>query len=102
MHPVLFEILLGLGHGPAPAAELLERLEQMEEAQGVPVATFYRQLKRGLEAGWARVKATRSPTGPGRPGQVYERTESGREAVVREARRLRRLADRALAQGEGG
>lgn len=102
MHSVLFEILLGLGHGPAPASDLLDRLERMEGTEPVPLATFYRQLKRGLEAGWVRVETTQRSSRPGRPGQVYERTEEGRESVMSEARRLRRLADQALAEGEPG
>lgn len=100
MNPVLFEILLGLGHGPAASSDLLQRLQDMEGTRPLPVATFYRQLKRGLEAGWILVEATREASGPGRPGQVYRRTDDGAAAVVREAQRLRRLADQALAGGE--
>lgn len=101
MHPALFEILLGLGGGPTPASDLLVRLERIEETRSVPVATFYRQLKRGLEAGWIEVDDTQATSGPGRPGQIYRRTRQGTEVVKQEARRLRSLAERAaLAEGD--
>lgn len=100
MSPVLFEILVGLADGPAPAAELQQRLENMEGVGPVPVATFYRQLKRALEADWVRVETLDASAGPGRPGQIYASTAAGRAAMESEARRLRLLADRVLLRGD--
>lgn len=98
MSPLLFQILLSLRDEPRDAEEIVLRMHELGETKEPPVASFYRGLKRALDAGYLEiVKAGRSPKGVGRPAQRYRITRSGKASLAVEARRLGRLAELALA-----
>lgn len=98
MHETTFQILLVLSGQESQAGDVLERLRSLMGEEAVPsLATFYRCLKAGLDAGWVEVAGEEPSRGPGRPAQIYRITPDGERAVESEARRLESLAAMARA-----
>lgn len=97
----VFQILLTLADGPRDASAILEALQSLDDRSRLPsMASFYRNLKRATDDGWlAIVDDVSAARTPGRPGQSYRITDSGRAAVRLEATRLHDLATRALSGG---
>ncbi len=100
MNMTVFSVLVSLMQGAESASEILATMRDLDADGRAPaLASFYRNLKRALDAGWLEVTGE-TPSGPsaGRPRQTYRMTPKGREAVRAEAARLRHMAG--LAMGE--
>ena len=91
MNSLSFHVLLGLKDAPGDAEAVVLRLRELSGGNEPPIASFYRALKKELEAG--HVETVTTVEGKrGRPAQTYRITSSGREALETEARRLGRLS----------
>jgi DNA-binding PadR family transcriptional regulator len=95
LKPHWFQILLALSredmHGSAIMEEVLERTDG---AMKLWPATLYGSLRDLEEAGWIG-EAPSAPDAPPEPGRrrVHALTETGREALTAELRRMRSLLD---------
>ena len=99
MQLTVFQILTILLGGVASAREVMTHLGEMSERDVPSLATFYRHLKSGLDAGWVAIATEERPgQRRGRPQQHYRITASGKKAAAHEALRLRSLSDLALRQ----
>ena len=100
MNMPVFQILLTLTDGSRDASGMLEALAELDDQGRQPsMASFYRNLKRAVDHGWLEITDDASAArSPGRPGQSYQITKSGRTAVRAEATRLHGLATRALSR----
>ncbi|MGH9325015.1 MAG: PadR family transcriptional regulator [Vicinamibacteria bacterium] len=100
MSPVSFQILLALKDEPRDAEGVVSRMRELGAASEPPLASFYRALKRALDAGHLQIVETAASASDegrrGRPRQSYRITRSGRAALETEARRLGKLAKLAL------
>jgi DNA-binding PadR family transcriptional regulator len=92
----LISLLSGLQDGAASTQDLLARVAD-RAGQTPAIASFYRDLKRALDAGWIEVAEQGEPEGRGRPGRVYRLSRSGRATLGTESRRLYQLASSTLA-----
>lgn len=98
MTETITQILLVLLERPGTASEILDAIADLDQGREPSVATFYRQLARGCDAGWIEMTpAAEASSHRGRPGHRYSITPTGSQAVRAEAGRMRRLADAALA-----
>lgn len=97
MNALSFHILLGLKDAPADAETVVLRMRRLGDDEEPPVASFYRALKKALDAGHVETVATMEGK-RGRPAQTYRITRSGRAALEAEARRLGRLSRLALSK----
>lgn len=95
MDATTFGILLALAGGQKSATTVHDQLLAEKDAPGVPVATFYRRLNAAIQSGLILGEDDHA-TSRGRPGKLYALTAAGTEAMRAEARRLQRLAGRAL------
>jgi DNA-binding PadR family transcriptional regulator len=98
MNSLSFHILLGLKDHPGDAETIVLRMRELGGTTGPPIASFYRALKRTIEAGHVEVAASSEGGKPGRPAQCYRITGAGRSALAVEARRLGRLSQLALSE----
>jgi DNA-binding PadR family transcriptional regulator len=103
MNALGFGILLSLKDDPRDADGVLQRMRELREDDEPAIASFYRALKRAVEAGHVEVLDAAGETEEGRrgrPPQRYRITRSGKTALAAEARRLGRLAELALSGRE--
>jgi DNA-binding PadR family transcriptional regulator len=103
MNALGFGILLSLKDDPGDAEGILLRIHAMGEDEEPPIASFYRALKKAVDAGHIEILDAAGETEEGRrgrPPQRYRLTRSGRTALAAEARRLGRLAGLALSGRE--
>ena len=87
----VFSLLVTLKAGAATASDILEAMRQSPPPGGrtPAVASFYRTLKRALEAGYVEdIGASPASGQAGRPGQTFQITEAGKRAMRAEAARL--------------
>lgn len=96
---LVLDLLLVLFEGPRRSADIADGVSVLGGRE-VPVATFYRQLQKTVDAGWvADAPDELSGGGPGRPSRRYRITATG-ELLLREGlERQRRRLDRAVALG---
>ena len=97
MDTTTFAILVSVMQGAESAGEILDAMLRVsKQRRKPPLATLYRALKRGMEAGWLQVDQAAPAGGRGRPSQVYRITRKGEKAVRSEAGRLQHMASMAL------
>jgi DNA-binding PadR family transcriptional regulator len=98
-----FTLLASLKGGVASASAMMETMRAADPNGKAPaVATFYRALKRAMEAGWIELcGSTAEPGQAGRPGQSYRLTPGGRRVLRGEATRLAELVALALDDAPG-
>ena len=98
MDTTTFAILVSVMQGAESAGEILDVMLQVsKQRRKAPLASFYRTLKRAMEAGWLHAGEVAPAGGRGRPSQVYRITRKGENAVRAEAGRLQHMATLALA-----
>lgn len=93
------DLLLVMFDGPRSSGDLVDAVSQLRQ-RDLPLATFYRQLQRTVDLGWAEMVesgAADGAQGPGRPERHYRITGTG-EQVLRDGiedyrRRLARACD---------
>lgn len=95
MDQTTFEILVALLPGPLDAGGIRDSMAAAQP-QLPPLASFYRHLKRAMEANLLELSGESSSGNRGRPSQTFRITPVGRRNVRAEAQRLQRLADLAL------
>jgi DNA-binding PadR family transcriptional regulator len=103
MNAIGFAILLGLKDDPRDAEGILVRMRELGEEEEPPIASFYRALKKAVDAGHVEIVDAAAETAEGkrgRPPQRYRITRSGKTSLAAEARRLGRLAGLALSGRE--
>jgi DNA-binding PadR family transcriptional regulator len=93
-----FQILLSLKDEARDAEGIVGRMRELGETDEPPIASFYRGLKKALEAGHLEILETADAGKRGRPPKRYRITRAGRASLETEARRLGRLARFALAE----
>ena len=94
---VVFQILLSLKEEAQDAEGILAHIHRVSGASAEPaIASFYRALKKGSDAGYLLIEEPDASERLGRPRQRYRITRAGRSALRAEARRLERLAELAL------
>lgn len=98
-----FAILVSVMQGAESAGEILgAMLRVSKQRRKPPLASFYRTLKRALDAGWLQAGEVAAAGTRGRPSQVYRITRKGERAVRVEADRLQHMATLALAPNTMG
>lgn len=98
MDTTTFAILVSVMQGAESASEILDSMQRVNKQRSKPpLASFYRTLKRALDAGWLKVAESAPAGSRGRPSQVYGMTKKGEKAVRAEAGRLQHMASQALA-----
>ncbi len=98
MDTTTFAILVSVMQGAESAGEILGAMLRVSKQRRKPaLASFYRTLKRALEAGWLQTGEVASAEGRGRPSQVFRITRKVENAVRAEAGRLQHMATLALA-----
>lgn len=87
--PVVFHVLLALVDGPRHGYAIMKRVED-DSGLGMGPGTIYGSLQRLEDAGWVRVgeEDDRDP----RRGRLFHLTDTGRQALRAEARRITRLS----------
>lgn len=96
MSPPIFAILLTLKDGPCETETVLTRLRELDGSRPPAIASFYRSLKKTVDAGFVDVLDPSGPATRGRPPQRYRITALGKAALRAEARRLGNLSKLAL------
>jgi DNA-binding PadR family transcriptional regulator len=97
MDTTTFAILVSVMQGAESAGDILGAMPRVSKQRGKPpLASFYRTLKRAMDAGWLQADQASPAGGRGRPGQVYRITRKGENAVRSEAGRLQHMASLAL------
>jgi len=97
MHMTLFQIMVVLRDGPREAGVAIALMRRLVAAGEVPsVPSFYRHLRRGMEAGWIEVEGTAEEEGPGRPARSYRLTPAGVAALRARGKELEALTRLAL------
>jgi DNA-binding PadR family transcriptional regulator len=91
----VLSLLSSLRDGDASTQDLLARTS--ERAGHTPaIASFYRDLKRALDAGWIELVEPGDSEGRGRPARLYRLSRAGRATLRAESRRLYQFASATL------
>ena len=94
MRADMFEILAVLTEAPRSATDIRATTRRAGGGSPLPLATFYRRLSEALDRGWIEgclPVAEGGRGGPGRPGQVFRLTPTGRRAALAHAERTSRF-----------
>lgn len=98
MDTTTFAILVSIMQGAESADEIRDAMLRVsKQRHKPPLASFYRRLKRALDAGWLNIDGAGHAGKRGRPSQMYRITRKGESAILAEADRLQHMATLALA-----
>ena len=97
---LVLDLLLVLFEAPRGSAELAEGVEALRGRE-VPLATFYRQLQKAVDAGWVGTSESTPAerSGPGRPERTYHISGEGERMLRAGLEPQRRRVARASSLG---
>ena len=97
---LVLDLLLVLFEAPRGSADLAEGVEALRGRE-VPLATFYRQLQKAVDAGWVETSelAPSARSGPGRPERIYRISGDGERMLRLGLEPQRRRVARASSLG---